>query len=152
MSSPTIATLARISPESLASRLRQSPASQSSNTAIIDVRDSDFIGGHIRGCINLPTSTHDHAMPELVRKLADKEVVVFHCALSQQRGPGSALRYLRERERMGVSRGGEEGKEGKVVQKVVVLEGGFSRWQELYGEDKELTEGYQKDIWEFGGW
>jgi hypothetical protein len=35
-----------------------------------------------------------------VRKLKDKETVVFHCALSQMRGPGAALRYLRERERL----------------------------------------------------
>lgn len=42
-----------------------------------------------------------------------------------------------------------EGKEKK-VQKVLVLKGGFTEWQEKYGEDKRLTEGYQKDIWEFG--
>ncbi|KAF2224257.1 Rhodanese-like domain-containing protein, partial [Elsinoe ampelina] len=163
-------TLPRITPQSLASLLRTPSAP--SNIAIIDVRDSDFIGGHIKGCINAPTSTHDYALPELVRKLDGKEMVVFHCALSQQRGPGSALRYARERERVGMGveleveggegkgkKGGEVGSEGEgegqgkgVVkgQKVVVLEGGFSKWQELYGEDEELTEGYQKDIWEFG--
>ncbi|KAG8624893.1 hypothetical protein KVT40_006644 [Elsinoe batatas] len=163
----TIATLPRISPQSLASLLRTPSAP--SNIAIIDVRDSDFVGGHIKGCINAPTSTHDYALPELVRKLEGKEMVVFHCALSQQRGPGSALRYARERERVGKGvelaidgdegkgrKEGEDGSEGKggegKGQKVVVLEGGFSKWQELYGEDEELTEGYQKDIWEFGGW
>ena len=49
---------------------------------------------------------------------------MFHCALSQQRGPKAALRYLREKERMG---GEAEGKK----QKVYVLEGGFVKWQEL---------------------
>lgn len=79
-------------------------------------------------------------MPELVRTLKDKEQVVFHCALSQQRGPSAALKYARERERM---LGGEEGKK----QEVYVLEGGFVHWQEKYGTDTRLTEAYARDIW-----
>lgn len=77
-------------------------------------------------------------MPELVRTLADKETVVFHCALSQQRGPKAALRYLRERERLGGEKKaevveGKEGKEGVKVkgQTVYVLDGGFAKWQEV---------------------
>lgn len=72
---------------------------------------------------------------------------MFHCALSQQRGPKAALRYLRERERMGgkdvKAEGdkeaqaevveGKEGKEGVKVkgQTVYVLDGGFAKWQEV---------------------
>lgn len=106
-------------------------------------------------------------MPELVRTLKDKEVVVFHCALSQQRGPSAALRYLREKERLdagvkleskgevkeegaGKSEGSEVEEGHKPKQRVYVLKGGFTEWQEKYGEDSSLTEGYQKDIWEFG--
>jgi hypothetical protein len=33
---------------------------------------------------------------------------------------------------------------------VLVLRGGFEKWQEVYGEDEKLTEGYQKDLWENG--
>jgi rhodanese-related sulfurtransferase len=78
-----------------------------------------------------------------VRTLQDKETVVFHCALSQQRGPKAALRYLREKERMGGKEKtgeekvevveGKEGKEGVKVkgQTVYVLDGGFVKWQEL---------------------
>jgi Cdc25 family phosphatase len=79
-------------------------------------------------------------MPELVRTLKDKEKVVFHCALSQQRGPSAALRYARERQR---ALGEEESKK----QEVYVLEGGFVQWQEKYGTDKKLTEAYVEDIW-----
>lgn len=98
-------------------------------------------------------------MPELLRTLKDKDTVVFHCALSQQRGPAAALRYLREKEAKEAEREGkvetEEGqqqveKELKKEQKVYVLKGGFTEWQEKYGEDVRLTEGYQKDVWEFG--
>jgi rhodanese-related sulfurtransferase len=76
-------------------------------------------------------------MPELVRTLKDKDKVVFHCALSQQRGPSSALRYLRERKRLldndterGVEESGSESVAAK--QTVYVLKGGFVQWHEAY--------------------
>lgn len=139
-----------MSREKLATLVR----SKSPSVAIIDVRDSDYIGGHIANGINVPTHTHDYRMPELVRTLKDKETVVFHCALSQQRGPSSALRYLREKERVEAGKGeegkgekevkGEDGAEGvkadvardgegvvKNGQTVYVLEGGFVKWQEV---------------------
>lgn len=119
MSTYTISNLQRISRDRLADLVR----SKSPGLAIIDVRDNDYIGGHIIGCQNVPTGTHDYKMPELVRTLKDKDTVVFHCVLSQQRGPSSALRYLRERERLG-----GEGAEEK--QRVYVLDGGFQKWQE----------------------
>lgn len=133
MSHVTIASVPRISREKLSTLVR----AKSPSLAIIDVRDSDFIGGHIIGCTNVPTNTHDYKMPELVRTLKDKETVVFHCALSQQRGPSSALRYLRERERLV---GGEVEKKDDGAgeapevkeQTVYILEGGFVKWQELY--------------------
>lgn len=143
MSTNTIPTLERISRERLAELVR----AKQPGLTIVDVRDDDFIGGHIAGCQNVPTSTHDHAMPELVRTLKDQDTVVFHCALSQQRGPASALRYLREKQRL-TGGGSKEAKtekepegteneweskqgEGK-AQKVYVLDGGFTKWQEVF--------------------
>lgn len=125
MSNITVATLPRISREELAGYIR----AKKTGVTIIDVRDSDYIGGHIIGCNNVPVHTHDYKMPELVRTLADQETVIFHCALSQQRGPTSALRYLREREKMSTSGRLGEGDDQK--QKVYVLEGGFVKWQEV---------------------
>ncbi|ORY03669.1 Cdc25 family phosphatase-like protein Ibp1 [Clohesyomyces aquaticus] len=148
MSDITISSLPVISREQLSSTLLSSSTSGSSTTtppphiAIIDVRDSDHIGGHIKGSTHIPSSQLDYRIPELVRTLQGKETVVFHCALSQQRGPSAALRYLREKRRV-------DG-EGAKKQKVVVLEGGFTKWQEKFGEDERLTEAYQKDVWAFG--
>lgn len=104
--------------------------------AIIDVRDDDHVGGHIRTSTHVPSRGLEKQLPALVRALLDREVVVFHCALSQQRGPAAARRYLREREG-GVVREWEEGDGEKVEggvggQKVYVLEGGFLSWQEKY--------------------
>ena len=69
-----------------------------SKVAVIDVRDDDHVGGHINSSIHVPSSSLDYRIPEIVRTMAGKEIVVFHCALSQQRGPAAALRYMRERE------------------------------------------------------
>lgn len=191
MSMYSLPTLGRISRERLSS-LILSPTTAPS-VAIIDVRDRDHVGGHIYSSMHVPSSSLDYRTPELVRKLADKAIVVFHCALSQQRGPSAALRYLRERESKGLAtndgkaaiseRDGEAGKvegvnrdvvkdvgaEGdkqggreiailedafpsleprqRETQEVYVLDGGFVKWQEIYGHDKRLTEGYAPDIW-----
>lgn len=119
--------------------------------AVIDVRDSDHIGGHIRGSTWVPSGELDYKMPEVLRTMREKEVVVFHCALSQQRGPGAALRYLREKERTeGREKEEVDEGEGNKKQKVVVLSGGFTEWQEKYGRDERLTEGWRKDVWEGG--
>jgi rhodanese-related sulfurtransferase len=142
MSLITISSLTHISREILAGLLLSSPPA---NIAIIDVRDSDHVGGHIKGSTWIPSNTLDFRVPELLRTLKDKDQVIFHCALSQQRGPSAALRYARAREDMdGKLLGEAENKS----QDICILDGGFSMWQAKYGEDKRLTENYVKDIWD----
>ncbi|ODM17722.1 hypothetical protein SI65_06510 [Aspergillus cristatus] len=138
MPSINIATLPRMSRDALSALLLST--STPSKLAIVDVRDSDHIGGHICGSTWVPSATLELRILELVRTLKDKETVVFHCALSQQRGPSAALRYARARE-------GAVGEEESHKQKVYVLEGGFVQWQEKFGKDKRLTEAYVEDIW-----
>lgn len=163
LSSSATATAAPHTPDQLpasdASNSDSAPLALPPNLAIIDVRDNDHIGGHIKGSTWVPSSTLDYRIPELIRTLKDKEIVVFHCALSQQRGPSAALRYLREKGRLeGKSEEKVVGKDGegdgesgkKKEQKVLVLDGGFVKWQEKYGPDKRLTEAWQKYVWEFG--
>ena len=149
-SSHTISNLRRMTNSELSEQILNVPITSNGPLAIVDVRDSDYIGGHIRGSINVPSPSLDWKMPELVRQLKDKEIVVFHCALSQQRGPSAALGYLREKDQLFTvnKEKGDEAQEQK--QQVYVLEGGFVKWQEKYGEDERLTEGYEKDVWEFG--
>lgn len=90
MSTLNISTLPRL-PASQLRTLLLSPT-HSPDIAVIDVRDDDHIGGHIAGSTHVPSSTLDYRVPELVRTLQRKKVVVFHCMLSQQRGPSAALR------------------------------------------------------------
>ena len=77
--------------------------------------------------------------------------MVFHCMLSQQRGPSAALKFaraLRDREEKGRKDAGAGEGEQRKGPEVCVLEGGFGMWQARYGEDERLTEGYVKDLWD----
>ncbi|KAF2455098.1 hypothetical protein BDY21DRAFT_387218 [Lineolata rhizophorae] len=158
MSDITVASLVRMSRDELARVLLEEPAeARAARLAIVDVRGSDYIGGHIVGSQNEPSNALDYRMPELVRTLKGKETVVFHCALSQQRGPYAALRYLRERRRLlGVNDtagnkqdartvvGAEDGdKEKALPQKVYILEGGFVEWQEKFVQPSSISIGTQ---------
>ncbi|KAK6957231.1 hypothetical protein Daesc_000013 [Daldinia eschscholtzii] len=159
MSMITISSLQRITASKLAEMLLASanPPSPEAKIAIVDVRDD---GGHIKSSLHFPSRSLDATMPTLLRKLADKEIVIFHCALSQQRGPSAALRYLREKETANaaadaVKRAAEKKEaehEGSAAkqQQVYVLDRGFVGWQEAYGPDERLTEAYRKELWENG--
>ncbi|KAH8597312.1 hypothetical protein B0O99DRAFT_618516 [Bisporella sp. PMI_857] len=183
MSNHTVSSLPRITAPVvrefiLASATQTTP----SKLAIIDVRDDDHIGGHIKNSTHIPSNTINQArLNRLVTELKDKDTVIFHCALSQVRGPKAALGYLRAREAAfpestssvgkALKKNAEEnkglemeekegewedmdGKEGKEEeeQKVFVLERGFVGWQESYGEDESLTTGYSKELWKEGYW
>ncbi|KAK6416916.1 Cdc25 phosphatase Ibp1 [Oleoguttula sp. CCFEE 5521] len=107
---------------------------------VIDVRDEDHVGGHVATSQRVPSKAHGSSISELVRTMQSKKTVVFHCTQSQHRGPTAALKYLKEREKVYGA-----GESGGRSQDVLVLEGGFGKWQEVYGMDKELTEAYQND-------
>lgn len=149
----TVATLPRVHPTTLASLLL-SPTSKP-KVAVIDVRDSDHIGGHIKSSEWIPLTELDARIPELIRLHKDKDKIVFHCMLSQQRGPMAALKLARAMRDKDEKEGKERGKEGESMSEakeappeVCILEGGFGMWQARYGEDERLTEGFVKDLWE----
>lgn len=83
----------RITATQLAETLRSPSAPR---PLIIDVRDSDFAGGHIRSAVNLPEDNFisDDDVDAIVTKYKDEEMIVFHCMLSQVRGPSCARRFL----------------------------------------------------------
>ena len=129
MPTATLPHLKYMPREQLASLLLDS--STEPTIAVIDVRGDDHIGGHIRGSTNAPSSSLDYTLPELVRTLAGKDKVVFHCALSQERGPRAAKRYLEEKQKKvaGKTEAAQQNPE-KDVQEVYVLEQGFVGWQD----------------------
>jgi Cdc25 family phosphatase len=52
---------------------------------VVDVRDSDFIGGNITNCRNASSDTFLHHLDDLVHETKNVPQVIFHCALSQSR-------------------------------------------------------------------
>lgn len=123
MSMFTQGSIKRIPAEELSTLLLSPDASK---LAVVDVRGADHVGGHIKGSHHVPSTDLDYRMPQIVRTLADKEIVVFHCALSQQRGPHAARWYKEEKEKESKDR---EEKSALKPQEVYVLDQGFVGWQ-----------------------
>jgi rhodanese-related sulfurtransferase len=169
----TAADLKHLNSPQLAALLRNPLTA--SKVAVIDVRDSDHVGGHIKGSSWVPTSELDARIPELIRLNQDKDKVVFHCMLSQQRGPSSALKFMRalaqqaqkQAQEQSNTHGGSTGdadvavapavaasqhklqqRESMTRPQVYILEGGFGMWASRYGDDADLTESFAKDLWE----
>ncbi|KAK9455501.1 Rhodanese-like domain-containing protein [Dipodascopsis uninucleata] len=114
--------------------------------AVVDVRDDDYIGGHIHSSHHYPSSNLACTLPSLYSALQSVDALVFHCALSQQRGPKAASMYMRYREMIDPPR--DSSAEFK-KQQVYVLRGGFTEWQQEFGRDSRLTEAYEESIWKY---
>lgn len=136
----TLSDLKFISPATLKSWLTESSKPR---FAIVDVRDSDHVGGHIRGSHHFPSSDLPSHLTEIKQLVDDNKLqaLVFHCALSQARGPKAALLFLRAL---------DDSPEDENLNNldVYVLKGGFTNWARHYGNDSSVTADYAPDLWE----
>ncbi|RKO90525.1 Rhodanese-like domain-containing protein [Blyttiomyces helicus] len=125
-------------PTELAGMLKNSALKIGKDFVIVDVRDLDFEGGgNIPGCLNAPSHLF-LAQPEVfVQKFAGVKQVIFHCALSQVRGPKCAQRFHSTLTATG----------GSTDQQVYILRGGFGAWQALYKNEPSLVEQYNAGMW-----
>jgi len=106
---------------------------------VVDVRDSDFVGGNITNCRRAPSNTFSDNLDDLVRDTKNVPKVIFHCALSQSRGPKAAHQYNDRRKQL---QNDDDG-----PQEVLILRGGFTEFQEKFKDDPKLIEKWNKDIW-----
>ncbi|KAL5540797.1 hypothetical protein UlMin_042410 [Ulmus minor] len=91
------------------------------NIAIVDVRDDErSYDGHIAGSLHYASDTFSDKIPNLVQQVKGKDTLVFHCALSQVRGPSCARRLVNYLEEL---------KEETGIKSVLVLERGFNGWE-----------------------
>ncbi|GMF11602.1 unnamed protein product [Phytophthora lilii] len=113
-----------IQPSALAEILRD-PNLSSKRPIIIDVRDTDYAGGHIRSAINIPEENFmdDDDVDALVEKYKDEDAIVFHCMMSQVRGPSCAKRF---KARMEIVL-----EEAKHKPRVLILHGGYERFGQV---------------------
>ncbi|KAJ7486139.1 Rhodanese-like domain-containing protein [Mycena galericulata] len=106
---------------------------------VVDVRDDDYAGGNIKHALNIPSREFQMSVYDLVQKSADVEVVVFHCALSQMRGPKAARIYEETRRNLNVAQ--------EKPQEVYVLRDGFTEFQRKFKDDPALVENWEEEVW-----
>ncbi|XP_050230738.1 dual specificity phosphatase Cdc25 [Mercurialis annua] len=91
------------------------------NMAIIDVRDDErSYDGHIAGSLHYASDNFSDRISHLIQQVKGKDTLVFHCALSQVRGPTCARRLVNYLAEM---------KEDAGIKEILVLERGFNGWE-----------------------
>ncbi|KAE8958760.1 hypothetical protein PR003_g13780 [Phytophthora rubi] len=122
-----------IQPSGLVEILRN-PDTTSKRPLIIDVRDTDYAGGHIRSAINIPEDNFmdDDDVDALVEKYKDENAIVFHCMMSQVRGPSCAKRF---KARMEIVLEGINHKP-----RVLILHSGNERFERIYKGESDLID------------
>ncbi|SPO31822.1 related to YCH1 - phosphatase [Ustilago trichophora] len=135
--------------DTLAEQVRKHAADPNQReVAIVDVRDDDFEGGNIVSATNHPSSKFADEVQDLIYgPLKDYKQVIFHCHLSQQRGPKAAGQYAQARQ--AALETGKLKDEEQPKQEVLVLRGGFSEFQDKYKKDPAVVEKYDASAWEF---
>ena len=140
MSTISLSDLEFITRESLASDFKSSGSALPPNTAVVDVR-KPFLQ---------QTCLRNHNTNLSSQSRYETAITSAATSKAQLESKGEVKEQSEAVEKEG--EGEQKGPSGTQIkkQKVYVLQGGFTMWQEKYGQDKDLTEGYQKDIWEFG--
>ncbi|XP_028555972.1 arsenate reductase 2.2 [Dendrobium catenatum] len=94
---------------------------RSAKVAIVDVRDEErSYDAHIAGSHHYASGSFSERIPNLVGAVQGNDIVVFHCALSQVRGPACAQTFVDYLSKMNEDPG---------IKEVMVLEHGFNGWQ-----------------------
>ncbi|KAI0696283.1 Rhodanese-like domain-containing protein [Cytidiella melzeri] len=128
-----------MTPDDLAAIIKSSKT-PNKDYCIIDVRDDDWNGGNIKGSQNSPSSGFSLKVTQVVEDTKDVPLVVFHCALSQVRGPKAARLYAETRDLLQAE--GED-----IPHEVMILRGGFSDFQAKFRKDPELVENWDAEVW-----
>ncbi|RDB17796.1 Dual specificity phosphatase ibp1 [Hypsizygus marmoreus] len=106
---------------------------------VVDVRDDDYLGGNVKGSLNKPSSEFLMHVDSLVKDTKDVPLVIFHCSLSQVRGPKAARIY--EETRRNILQGND------IPHEVAVLREGFTQFQTKFKDDPALVENWDKAVW-----
>ncbi|KAF1332079.1 Rhodanese-like protein, partial [Globisporangium splendens] len=143
MATPVAATeedkFVRIVPTQLAETLRTEPSSSSLKAVrrplIIDVRGDDFKDGHITTAVSHPEPDFhdDEKVDALVEQYKHEDTIVFHCQMSQVRGPFCARRFIARLDAV-------LGENADKKPNVQVLTGGYKDFSEQFKDDTELLE------------
>lgn len=78
-----------LSPEAALDYLRNS-----TRTVIVDVREEDRAGGHIKGSYHIPAPKFLRNPARYLSLADDADRIIFHCMFSQSRGPTCANAFV----------------------------------------------------------
>ncbi|KAG2374610.1 hypothetical protein C9374_010629 [Naegleria lovaniensis] len=108
---------------------------------IIDVRDEDYEGGHVKGSLHLDFSNFEQVhLPTLIKTCKEKssslDTIVFYCMYSEQRGPQCATSFA------------EKIADDKELQhlKLFVPSGGFNSFLKKYPAPNEYIDDYSAEF------
>ncbi|KAG7088198.1 hypothetical protein E1B28_012215 [Marasmius oreades] len=129
-----------MSGEALAALIKNPDKVAKKDYLVVDVRDDDYEGGNIKGSLNLPSQDFLMNVDTLVKDTKDVKMVIFHCSLSQVRGPKAARIYRETRQNV-------LGEGESSPTDVFILRDGFSQFQVKYKDDPELVENWDENVW-----
>merc|ERR1712087_1040964 len=95
---------------------------------VVDLRKSDYSGGHVKGSMQVPSMEVIGNTDKIIKQLENYDLVIFHCMISMHRAPQCAQYYKSRLHALGRN------------QAVVILEGGYSRWREMFSRNPALIE------------
>ncbi|KAJ2509384.1 Cdc25 phosphatase Ibp1 [Coemansia sp. RSA 2049] len=137
----------RLAADELAALVRDKDKVPGTDYVVIDVRDEDFKVGHIPGAVNVPAHEIRGNTSRLLSEYGGVPIVVFHCALSQVRGPKSA-RIYKEAVAEALEATASAGGGPLAAQKVYVLTGGFVAWAYRFKDaEPELVAAFDQQLW-----
>jgi len=120
-------------------KLMKSGKTPNKDFLVVDVRDDDYVGGNIKGSLHIPSGDFLMNVDGLVKRAKEVPIVIFHCALSQARGPKAARIYAETRRNILEGNG--------ISQDIAILRDGFSQFQVKYKDDPVLVENWDKEVW-----
>lgn len=97
-----------------------SASSSKSSQLLVDVRDSDLAGGHLKGAKNIPHSHFESEVDAFVKQVASAGTstrVIFICQYGKERSPAAAAAFLSH---------WQSQEEGKEPPEVCYVKGGFT--------------------------
>lgn len=112
-------------------------------TVVVDVREDDHAGGHIKGSVHVPAPTFRSNPGKYLQLAEGKDNVVFHCMFSQYRGPSSANAFIDAWNKRAVT---DPKYTGLSPPEVYIMAGGFNAVAKLALKgDIDVVDDFQKE-------
>jgi rhodanese-related sulfurtransferase len=120
-----------------AENLREHIKSKEPGLIIVDVREEDYRGGHVTGCLHIPYDEFQATVSEVAKAHRGANKVVFCCMNSQVQSPSCAALFLNKLT--------EEPSQKRPD--VYVLIGGIQGWIRQFYKEADLVTDFDRKLW-----